>query len=444
MSEHTTWAGFAHRNVRAECSVQVAREDACHLDPKGAVSPPGVLGIVAPSAGTCVNLGEGYSVKILCTSTPMEGVVGPLLPIARALRERGHEVLLAVGPDVQERVERAGFDPVIVGPGAMEAVMRSFAEPEAAASPGTSPAFAAAMFGGVFAPDLLPALRTVVDDFAPDVIVHPPVEVASPIIAVERGIANVTYGFGQVLDEAIVDAIATRVAPLWASAGLTADPFAGIYGDCYLDPCPDGMRLGPIAPARSVQPIRPEIPGRTTDELPADISRLGDRPTLYITLGTVPLFNQLATFDMLLEAVAGLDIDVVATIGANNDPTALAAFPANVHVHQWLPLHPLLDRCDAVMCHGGSGTTLAALSAGLPLVVVPQGADQFENAQACERAGVARVLEPDQIDRIAVSEAVGAVIAAGSAERRAAGVLAAEIAAMPTAFDATAIIETIG
>ena len=147
-------------------------------------------------------------------------------------------------------------------------------------------------------------------------------------------------------------------------------------------------------PARLVQPIRPEIPGRTTDELPAGIARLGERPILYITLGTVPLFNQLATFDVLFDAVADVDIDVVATIGANNDPAALAAPPANVHVYQWLPLHPLLDLCDAVMCHGGSGTTLAALNAGLPLVVVPQGADQFENARACERAGVPECSSP--------------------------------------------------
>ena len=65
-------------------------------------------------------------------------------------------MLLAVGPDVQRRVEESGFDPVVIGPGAMEAVMRSLAEPAAAAAPGTSPAFAAAMFGGVFASDYLP------------------------------------------------------------------------------------------------------------------------------------------------------------------------------------------------------------------------------------------------------------------------------------------------
>jgi Glycosyl transferases, related to UDP-glucuronosyltransferase len=374
----------------------------------------------------------------------MEGVVAPLLPIARALRERGHEVVIAVGPDVQARVEESGFNAVVMGPGAMEAAMRAFADPAAAESPGAGPAFAAAMFGGVFAPELLPALRRLADEFVPDAIVHPPVEVASPIVAAERGIANVTYGFGQLLDDTIVSALADRVAPLWESAGLPADRYAGMYRDCYLDPCPPSMRLGAVAPAQVVQAIRPEIPGRTSDELPAEVDALGERPILYVTLGTVPLFNQLATFKMLLDAVAEEDLEVVATIGTNNDPDALTPRSKNAHVYQWLPLQPLLDRCNAVLCHGGSGTTLAALSAGLPLVIVPQGADQFENALACEAAAAARVLRPEDTEPTAIRDAVRAVIAAGSPERHAALRLAKEIATMPTAFDATAVIEALG
>ena len=311
--------------------------------------------------------------RVLCTSTPMEGVVGPLLPIAHALRERGHEVLLAVGPDVQGRVADAGLDATVVGPAAMEAVMRTMADPAAAASPGAGPTFGAVMFGDVFAPDLLPQLRRIAEQFVPEAVVHPPVEVASPIVAAERGIPSVTYGFGQLLEDAMVHALADRVAPLWESAGLPADAYAGIYRDCFLDPCPPSMRLGGAAPARVVQPIRPEIPGATSDSLPAELASLRDRPVVYLTLGTVPIFNQLATFELLLDAVAEQDLDVVATLGANNDPAALAPRPANVHVYRWLPLRPLLDRCDAVMCHGGSGTTLAALNAGLPLVIVPLG-----------------------------------------------------------------------
>lgn len=76
---------------------------------------------------------------------------------------------------------------------------------------------------------------------------------------------------------------------------------------------------------------------------------------------------------------------------------ALGELPPTVHVEKWLPLAPLLPRCDAVLCHAGTGTTLAALAAGLPLVLVPQGADQFDNARACERAGAALVLTPDPV-----------------------------------------------
>ncbi len=203
--------------------------------------------------------------RILCTSTPMDGVVLPLLPIAGALRERGHDVLLAVGPDVLGRVEDAGFDVTVVGPAAMEAVMQAFGDPAVAAAEGAGPIFAAAMFGGVFAPALLPELQRVADEFGADAIVHPPVELASPIVATERGIPSVTYGFGQVLPAEMVQASAERVAPLWEAAGLAADPHAGIYLDCYLDPCPPSLRLGDPAPARVVQALRPEIAGGSDD-----------------------------------------------------------------------------------------------------------------------------------------------------------------------------------
>lgn len=381
--------------------------------------------------------------RVLCTSTPMEGVVIPLLPIAEALRSRGHDVMIAVGPDVTERVEQSGFAPTVIGPSAMEAVMQAFGDPAVAAAAGADAIFGAAMFGGVFAPALLPELRSIADEFGADAVVHPPVEMASPIVASERGIPSVTYGFGQVLPAEMVTASAARVAPLWEAAGLAADPHAGMYLDCYLDPCPPSLRLGAAAPARLVQPIRPEIAGSSTEALPAGIAGLGRRPVLYVSLGTVPLFNQLATFDMLLEAVTEEDLDVVVTIGPNNDPDALAAVPSNVHVHRWLPLRQLLAHCDAVLCHGGSGTTLAALHAGLPLVLVPQGADQFENALACEKAGTAKVLRPEALDSAAVRDAVLAVIGDSSAERLAAQGLAQEIAAMPAAGDAVAVIETL-
>jgi UDP:flavonoid glycosyltransferase YjiC (YdhE family) len=162
-----------------------------------------------------------------------------------------------------------------------------------------------------------------------------------------------------------------------------------------------------------------------------------------VSLGTAPLFNQPEKFAPLLAGLADLDLDVIVTVSNLNDPAALGDPRANVHVERWLPLAPLLPRCDAVLCHAGTGTTLAALAAGLPLVLVPQGADQFDNARACERAGAARVLTPDQTTATAVHHAVAAVLDCGSTERTAALRLADEIAAMPSAADVAEDLESL-
>ncbi len=136
-------------------------------------------------------------------------------------------------------------------------------------------------------------------------------------------------------------------------------------------------------------------------------------------------------------------MEVVVTVSELNDPAALGDLPATVHVERWLPLAPLLRRCDAVICHGGTGTMLAALTAGLPLVLAPQGADQFDNARACQQAGAARVLMPEQVTPTAVRDAVRAVLAAGSPEHAAAQALAREIAVMPSAAEVAKDLESI-
>jgi MGT family glycosyltransferase len=162
---------------------------------------------------------------------------------------------------------------------------------------------------------------------------------------------------------------------------------------------------------------------------------------VYISLGTAPLFNQPAKFAPLLDGLVDQEVEVVVTIGELNDPAALGELPPTVHVERWLSLASLLPRCDAVVCHAGTGTTLAALVAGLPLVLVPQGADQFDNANAAERAGAARVLLPEHVTAAAVTEAVRAVMSEVSSERVVARELAAEIATMPSAAQVAADLE---
>jgi hypothetical protein len=345
-------------------------------------------------------------------------------------------VMVATGPDLQERVRTEGFAAAVAGPSAPEGAMAAAADPMVRdAPPGERWRFPAAMFGGVIAPRKLPALRELAVAYEPDLVVHPPVDVAGPLTAARLGVPSACYGFMQPLEPAVVDGIAERVAPLWEQAGLEPDPHAGIHRGPYLDPCPPSLRAGGLPGGAATRPFRPEPYGDPDAPLPAWASRLGRRPTLYVSLGTVPFFNQPARFRDLLAELVGDDVELVVTVSALHDPAALALAGPSLHVEQWLPLGALLPRCDAVLCHAGSGTTLAALAAGLPLVLVPEGADQFVNARVCEAAGVARSLPPGRADAGAVRDAMRAVLAPDAPERAAARRVAGEIAAMPSAAD---------
>jgi UDP:flavonoid glycosyltransferase YjiC (YdhE family) len=373
--------------------------------------------------------------QVLCSTTPMDGVFGPFIPLGRELTERGHDVIVATGSNLRTAVQANGFEYAQAGLPAWDGVRAAAEDPHVKAAPaGDRIAFPAAMFGSVHPGAKLPAVRELASSRSIDLIVHPPVDLSGPLVAAELGLPTACYGFGQPFDPQVVAAMAERIRPAWESAHLQPDPFGGIYRGRYLDSRPPSLRAGEEVPATGgTLAIRPEIPGDPTATLPPWAATLGERPAVYVSLGTAPLFNQPDKFAPLLAGLAELDLDVVVTVSNLNDPAAIGNSRTSVHVEQWLPLAALLPRCAAVLCHAGTGTTLAALAAGLPLVLVPQGADQFDNARASERAGAARVLMPDQVTAQAVRDAMAAILDNGSTERTGALRLADEIAAMPPA-----------
>ena len=98
-----------------------------------------------------------------------------------------------------------------------------------------------------------------------------------------------------------------------------------------------------------------------------------------MTFGTV--WNAADRFRLVLDGVEDLAA-VVVTTGAGVDPDALGRRPPNVHVHAFVPQATLLPFCDAVVCHGGSGTLLGAAAHALPQVVLPQGGPVRERRAA--------------------------------------------------------------
>ncbi|MBV7668532.1 glycosyl transferase [Streptomyces halstedii] len=84
---------------------------------------------------------------------------------------------------------------------------------------------------------------------------------------------------------------------------------------------------------------------------------------------------------------------VVLQIGKYVDPGELGAIPSNVEVHSWVPQLAILKQADAFVTHAGMGGSSEGLYTGVPMIAVPQGAEQFMNADRLVELGVARRID---------------------------------------------------
>lgn len=112
-----------------------------------------------------------------------------------------------------------------------------------------------------------------------------------------------------------------------------------------------------------------------------------DRPVLVISLGSA-YNDRLDFFQRCLRAFADLDWHVVMSVGRSVDPAELGEVPANFEVHQWIPQLRVLSQASAFITHAGMGGTMEGLHHGVPLIAVPQAADQFMNAARIEELGL--------------------------------------------------------
>ena len=99
-------------------------------------------------------------------------------------------------------------------------------------------------------------------------------------------------------------------------------------------------------------------------------------------------------------------------------PRRAAAAPDNVRVEPWVPQQDVLAHAAAAVVHGGSGSTLGALAAGVPLVVVPLFADQPQNARRVRRGGCGRRGRAQPGGRPATARPLGTPSEPCSATRR--------------------------
>jgi UDP:flavonoid glycosyltransferase YjiC (YdhE family) len=369
-------------------------------------------------------------VRVLFASTRGAGHFNPLVPFVDAALRGGHEVMVAGPPPLAEAVERAGY-PFWQG----EAPPEELLGPVWARVPTLPPDEANAVvigeiFGELNVAAMLPSLEEACERWRPDLVFREVGEFASAIAAERHGVPHARLAvFLAALEELAMElagpALERRQAGIVER--IRASPYLTLFPASLEDP----QAPLPEVVHRFRDPAAGASSNRLPDWWPGD-----DRPLVYVSYGTVAgtLPGAAELYANVLAAAAELPARVLLTVGDETDLDTLGPAPANVRVERFVPQREVFGHASAVVSHGGSGTTLGALSAGLPLVVVPLFADQPDNARRVAAVGAGVVSQPDP-------ESLAAAIASVLREpayATAAGAVAVEMAALPpteVAFD---------
>ena len=262
---------------------------------------------------------------------------------------------------------------------------------------------------------------------------------AAPLVAALTSTHAVQHSIGPLVHPGVLDLVADAVSPIWREFGLDVPHAAGVYAGTTLTICSPSLdpAVGAIGGAQPLRPVPPPLA-----EPPVLSASWADpgRPLVYLTLGTFSN-NDLDLFRLVLTALEDEPVNVLATIGRDNDPTDLAPLPGNARVERFIPQAELLPHCAAVVHHAGAGTTFGVLAHGLASVALPQSADNFTIAALLAQAGAAQTLMPGEVTAPAVRSGLRAVLNTVGYRRRAQQ-LADEIAAMPSPEEVAARLRT--
>lgn len=111
---------------------------------------------------------------------------------------------------------------------------------------------------------------------------------------------------------------------------------------------------------------------------------------------------------------------VVLQIGKYTDLAELGDIPSNVEVHSWVPQRAILEQADAFVTHAGMGGCGEGLLAGVPMIAVPQGAEQFMNADQLVELGVARRIDTPEATAETLRAALNDLVTDAEVARRSA------------------------
>jgi UDP:flavonoid glycosyltransferase YjiC (YdhE family) len=339
------------------------------------------------------------SIRIILSTVAAPGHLFPMLPLGRAFLADGHAVGVLTSKAMTGVIEPEGLETLAAGP-SQEAVVAEVARRHGddVFRP-TADGFGE-MFGGARLDLTADEALDVAATWRPDLVLHEYTDAVGPLVATALGVPFATMAPGPAMPPPLTAAVTGMAAQRYAERGLTLPAGGAVLGDWYIDSCPPALQVpGWSAPAPRLA-LRPEPYAQPWAPRPAP--RPSDRPAVLVSFGTN--FNSPAVVSPVARALASLDADIVATVGPGLRATDFEV-GHRVRLVPFTPQEQLLDGVAVVVTHGGIGTVLGALSRGIPLVIVPQAADQFMQAKQVTAAGAGIALLPGQADPDAVAEA---------------------------------------
>jgi MGT family glycosyltransferase len=370
-------------------------------------------------------------VRVLFTYAGGSGHADPLVPIADAVRAAGHAVAFFGRRSAAAVLEASGFtlfadpdDPALTtgDHATITPLLELDMEREYRDLRGFADRIARARMAGAL---------EVAGEWQPDLIVCDEFDFGAMIAAERMGLPHATVLTNASGSFVRAETVAEPLDAIRAEHGLPPDPDLAMPArHLVVSPIPPSFRDPASSLPENAISIRPGV-GRAPDGIaPVWLSRPSERPTVYFTLGTI--FNQESgdLFARVLSGLRELPATVVVTVGRSIDPEWFGTQPDNVHIERYIPQSVLLPHCDLVVNHGGSGSVIGALAHGLPVVVLPMGADQLPNAQRCEQLGVGVVLDAVRATPRSVRDTASALLSDAQA-REAAERIRDEIAALP-------------
>jgi glycosyltransferase (activator-dependent family) len=363
-------------------------------------------------------------VLFVCTANPTHYF--PLVPMAWALRAAGHEVRVAAPPELAETITGTGMTAVPVGvagwhdnedPAAAEMSTALFTDGGvdhvqhfdwSAGGHWTWERLLA--LENIMVPTLhdtmnnLPMIDDLVDfarGWRPDLMIRDTYTYAGGIAAHVVGAADARMIFGpdttiSAREEFL--ALAAKLPPehredttaewLGRVLGRFGRDFAEeVYtGHWTIDPTPPSTRLKVATRTVGVR----YVPFNGPAVFPDWLRKPPERRRICLTSGLATREYGKSIFSAgdILEALADLDVEIVATVGAG-EHGQIPKVPDNTRIVEFVPFHELLPTCAAVVHHGGAGTRSTAEYHGVPQVIAASGWDSVVKAERLQELGAA-------------------------------------------------------